>query len=86
MNRHAKIGRRYHGKWGLPCRNPLFLHDSPKLNDVILVNGGSTKMASPGLSRNFDMLVEIPGGDVFQLSDQASAEKNHAFYDCFLHF
>ena len=25
MSRHAEIGRRYHRKWGSPCRNPQFL-------------------------------------------------------------
>ena len=25
MSRHAEIGRRYHGKWGSPCKNLRFL-------------------------------------------------------------
>ena len=62
------------------------LHDSPKLNDVIIVNGGSLLRSEGTLSRNSYMLVTIPGGDVFQPSDLASPEKNHAFYFCFWHF
>ena len=27
MSRHAKIGRHYHGKWGLPCKKTQFLYD-----------------------------------------------------------
>ena len=27
MSRHAEIGRRYHSKWGSPCKNPQFLYD-----------------------------------------------------------
>ena len=51
------------------------MHDSPKLNDVIIVNGGALLRGEGTLSRNSYMLVEFPGGDVFQLSDQASAKK-----------
>ena len=86
MSRHAKIGRHYHGKWGLTCRIPKFLYDFPKLNDVIIVNGGELLRREQDGARNSNVLVRIPAGDVFQLSDPAWAKKNHAFYSCFWHF
>ena len=84
MSRHAKIGRHYNGKWGLACRNLQFLYDFPKLNDTIIVNGGELLRREQDGARNSNVLVRIPAGDVFQLSDQAAAEKKSCFLLLFL--